>query len=135
MSSEEVLKWQDGTPVKIVGEAGHEGRATLSICDFDQDGHWDILFGQGIHLFQSKAIPEARPYATAYLMRNIGTNEAPVFERPQVLCHDQGIPIDMDRHGCWVSPILTKDGGVESLLVGGEDGRFYLFKNIKICAQ
>ncbi|MFD2554745.1 FG-GAP repeat domain-containing protein [Sphingobacterium tabacisoli] len=133
LTREEVLKWQNGTPVKIVGEAGHEGRATLSICDFDQDGRWDILFGQGVHLFQSREVAEAKPYATAYLMRNVGTNEEPLFDRPQALCHDEGQPINMDRHGCWLSPVETKDGAVKDLLVGGEDGRFYLFKNIKIC--
>ncbi|WP_166785154.1 FG-GAP repeat domain-containing protein [Sphingobacterium psychroaquaticum] len=130
---EEILRWQDDVPIKIVGEAGHEGRATLSICDIDQDGNWDILFGQGIHLSQSRAVAEAKPYATAYVMRNVGTNERPVFDRPKALCHDGDRAINMDRHGCWVSPIVTQDGALEELLVGGEDGRFYLFKNIKVC--
>lgn len=127
------LKWENGESIRIVGFAGHEGRATLSVCDYNRDGKWDILFGQGIHMFQSKEVKEAKPYATAYVLINKGTNENPVFERPKVICQENGTPINMDRHGCWISPILTKEGFVKDLLAGGEDGRFYLFKNPKTC--
>lgn len=127
------LKWENGENVRITGFAGHEGRATLSVCDYNRDGKWDILFGQGIHMFQSKEVKEAKPYATAYVLINSGTNEKPVFERPKVICQENGEPINMDRHGCWVSPVLTKEGFVKDILAGGEDGRFYLFRNPKIC--
>ncbi|MFD1628501.1 FG-GAP repeat domain-containing protein [Pseudopedobacter beijingensis] len=133
LTEEIPLKWENGENIRIVGFAGHEGRATLSVCDYNRDGKWDILFGQGIHMFQSKEVEEAKPYATAYVLINKGTNEKPVFERPKVICQENGELINMDRHGCWVSPVLTKEGFVKDILAGGEDGRFYLFKNPKTC--
>ncbi|TZF81103.1 hypothetical protein FW774_19405 [Pedobacter sp. BS3] len=133
LTEEIPLKWENGEGIRIVGFAGHEGRATLSVCDYNRDGKWDILFGQGIHMFQSKEVKEAKPYATAYVLINSGTNQKPVFERPKVICQENGEPINMDRHGCWVSPVLTKEGFVKDILAGGEDGRFYLFKNPRIC--
>lgn len=126
------LKWVNGAPIRIVGFAGHEGRATLSICDYNKDGKWDILFGQGIHMYQSKEVVEAKPYATAYILLNEGTNDEPLFERPKALYQENGNAINMDRHGCWVSPILSAEGYLVHLLAGGEDGRFYFFRNPKI---
>lgn len=127
--------WKNGDAVRIVGFAGHEGRATLSVCDYNGDGKWDVLFGQGVHMHQSKEVNEAKPYSTAYVLINKGTNQSPVFERPRVICQQDGHPIDMDRHGCWVSPILEENGRLKHLLAGGEDGRFYLFKNPELCTD
>lgn len=130
LKNEQVMLNTDSEPVRIVGYAGHEGRATLAICDYNQDGIWDVLFGQGIHMSQSKIAPGAVPYATAYIMLNKGTNKRPLFDTPKPIYQANGLKINMDVHGCWVSPILDKNDKLVDLLAGGEDGRFYLFKNI-----
>lgn len=130
--SEIPLKWANGDSIRIVGFAGNEGRATLSVCDYNKDGKWDILFGQGVHMYSSKEVIEAKSYATAYILLNVGTNNEPLFSRPKTLYQENGNAINMDRHGCWVSPILSPEGYLVHLLAGGEDGRFYLFRNPQV---
>lgn len=122
-------------PVRIVGFAGNEGRATLGICDINQDGVWDIIFGQGNHMHLSRQVPQALTYASAYVMVNKGSNEHPRFAAPSPLCDNQGISINMDRHGCWISPIMDSNYKIIDLLVGGEDGRFYIYKKPIVCAS
>ncbi|SDJ99587.1 Repeat domain-containing protein [Pedobacter sp. ok626] len=130
---EQILQNVNQQPVRIVGQAGHEGRATLAICDYNQDGIWDVIFGQGIHMSQSKIAPGAVPYSTAYLMINRGTNQKPIFDIPKPICQNNGLKINMDIHGCWISPILDKNDRLIDLLAGGEDGRFYLFRKPQVC--
>jgi uncharacterized protein (TIGR02145 family) len=127
LQSQDYVLNTSGDPVRIVGFAGHEGRATLNICDFNKDGIWDILFGQGIHMYQSKEVETARPYSTAYVMINKGTNDSPRFDQPKPILGQDGLVIEMDRHGCWVDPVLNDKYEVTKMLAGGEDGRFYLF--------
>lgn len=124
---------KEGKPLRIVGFAGHEGRATLAVCDFNKDGVWDIMFGQGIHMFQSKEVPSAKPYATPYVMINKGTNQNPEFDQPMAICQSGGAPIKMDVHGCWISLILDKNYYVKKFLAGAENGMFYMFSNIQLC--
>lgn len=120
-------------PVRIVGYAGHEGRATLGVCDYNSDGIWDVVFGQGVHMSQSKVAPGAKPYATAYIMLNKGTNEEPLFDIPKPICQENGKPINLDRHGAWIFPILNDKDNLLDLFIGGEDGRFYHFKKVTLC--
>lgn len=136
LKNEEVLKYNDGEPIRIVGFAGHEGRVTLDICDYNGDGIWDVISGQGVLLAQSSVgPPTAVEYSTPYIMINSGTNEDPVFEFPQTICQSNGEVINLDRHGCWISPLLDKKARLKKLLIGGEDGHFYMFENPRICAM
>lgn len=132
LKSEKALIDIEGKPLRIVGFAGHEGRATLNICDVNNDGVWDILFGQGVHMFQSRVVKNAKEYSTAYALINKGTNENPKFDSPKALFQSNGNEINLDRHGCWISPTLDDKGRLVDMLAGGENGKFYLFKNPKI---
>ncbi len=133
LKEKQVLFSDSGEPVRIVGYAGHSGRATLDVCDYNEDGIWDIIFGQGIHMSQCKVAPGAVGYSTAYVMINNGTNDQPRFSVPTPLCQKSGEPINLDRHGCWISPVLNENKGIKLLLCGGEDGKFYLFQNPILC--
>ncbi|MEQ7802118.1 hypothetical protein ABDJ41_20145 [Pedobacter sp. ASV1-7] len=133
--NEQVLMSNNKEPVRIVGFAGHEGRATLGVCDYNSDGIWDVVFGQGVHMSQSKVAPGAKPYATAYIMVNKGTNEEPLFDIPKPICQENGKPINLDRHGAWIYPLLNDKDNLVDLFIGGEDGRFYHFKKVTLCNQ
>lgn len=122
----------DNKLIKIVGEAGNEGRATLNICDFNGDGKWDILFGQGLHYFLSKVSPQAVPYSTLYVMINKGSNEVPVFDTPKRICSN-GNNINLDVHGAWASLQLNESGRIIKAIAGGEDGRLYPFERLDLC--
>ncbi len=133
LKEKQVLFSDRGEPVRIVGYAGHSGRATLDVCDYNEDGIWDIVFGQGIHMSQCKIASGAVGYSTAYVMINNGSNDQPCFSIPTPLCQKSGEAINLDRHGCWISPLLNKNNGIKAILCGGENGKFYFFDAPKLC--
>ncbi len=107
--------------------AGQTGRAKLVATDWDNDGDIDLMIGtsRGLSFPASatKALPDAygdERAASVLVMRNMGSNEKPVFEYAR-LVQFNGERIKLNIHSC--SPALVDLGrGVRDLLVGEEHG-------------
>lgn len=111
--------------------AGGKGRLKLQIVDWDLDGTWDLIIGTPRHgsvpnpqtgLPQSLGLPGA----AVLFLRNVGTNEEPVFEFP-TLMKFRGEPIFLGQHAC--GPVATDLGapGGPNLFVGDQEGVIYYF--------
>ena len=125
---------QDGSPIQAnFLHAGGSGRIKIVLVDWDDDGDWDILAGTPRHgsipnpetgLPQSLGLPGS----SVLLMRNVGSNEKPLFEFPKLMAF-KGEPIFLGQHAC--SPAIAdfgKDDG-KDLLVGTEEGHFKFFEH------
>ena len=125
----ELLKLATGEPIQAHGKrhGGQYGRTKLQAVDWDRDGKVDLIAGTG----RAASIPGPGGYpddtfkgdsrqATVLFLRNVGTNDNPVFEYPCVM-HYKGKKIAMGTHSC--TPLAVDLGrGELDLLVGMEDG-------------
>lgn len=123
------LAGPDGKLLKLgTPWGGQWGRAKFAITDWDGDGRWDVLFGtmRSVHasFLSGDNIPAA---ATPFLLRNLGTNEAPVFAQPVSIRKADGGLIDAGHHICAVWPTDLDGDGREDLIYGSEDGKVYYF--------
>jgi hypothetical protein len=127
----ETIRYEDGSPVKLDGLAGHSGRAKLWACDWDGDGDWDLLVGipamTNRYLFGES--PEVM-CATVVLLENVGTAEEPILSRPRYLRHRDGRPICLGWHSCAPQAIDWDEDGELELIVGAEDGKIYLIDDL-----
>jgi hypothetical protein len=125
----EVLRLSTGEAIQSHSKrfAGQWGRTKLQAVDWDSDGKLDLIVGTG----RAGSIPgpggipddtflDDRRQSSVLLMRNSGTNAAPVYEYPLVM-HFNGNKIELGVHCC--SPLAIDLGsGKLDLLVGEEDG-------------
>ena len=127
IATTQTLHVVDGAEIKLDGPTGLWGRTKLVVMDWDRDGIWDVVFGtnQSCQRFFSAAF--ARKESSPFLLRNAGSADRPVFQRP--------VPIRLGRDdlhfGVHISAIWPSDmdgDGEDDLLVGAEDGRVYVFK-------
>lgn len=121
------LKYDNGNPIRISAPCGMWGRTKFAVCDWDLDGRWDVLFGTNKGTQRVIKSVKSGTNATPFFMRNIGSNDSPVFEYPQPIKLKDGQLIDFDVHVCSVWPTDLDGDGKPDLIVGGEDGRVYYF--------
>jgi len=90
-------------------------RSAPRIHDWNEDGLKDILVG------------EVEGYV--YFLKNIGTNEAPVFDRTEKLFLKNGNFVRYPGRGPRSRLFVTdwNNDGIDDLLLGGADGRVMLF--------
>ena len=124
----EKLRYEDGSTIKTHGvytPAGGDGRGRtkINVVDWDDDGRLDLLLGVG---------PQHRsPYRGSYVLfaQNVGTNENPVFRRPEVLLWDEdGSPLEFWRHGVHMTPVDWDGDGRYELIAGADQGRIWYWK-------
>jgi hypothetical protein len=130
----ELLRLKDGTAINanFNEAAGQTGRAKLVAHDWDQDGVIDLLMGVSRRLkipasktvyYPSHFSPENK--ASVLLLRNVGTNEKPVFDYARLLEFD-GHRISLGIHCCSPAPI-DFGRGVTDLLVSEENGTIHYY--------
>ncbi len=130
----ELLRLQDGSTINanIDEAAGQTGRATLVAHDWDGDGKIDLLIGTSRGLsfpasktayYPSSFYPDHK--ASVLLLRNVGSNEKPVFEYVRLI-EFKGTRIGLGIHSC--SPAAVDLGrGVVDLLVAEENGTIHYY--------
>lgn len=113
---------------------GTWGRCRLNLYDWDGDGLLDLLIGTP----RTASIPTPErglPNGTlksyealqVLLMKNVGTNEKPVFSEP-VQFQLKGEDIYIGQHANGPTPCMLGDTtNGANLLVGCESGRFFFF--------
>lgn len=130
------LKLKDGSLISVSsGPGGLTGRCKLDFFDWDRDGVLDLV----INTCRSNAIPNRQtgfprptlgpgPLATVLFMKNLGTNERPVFDHPAPFVHaTMGIVQAGGAHESGAVATMLGGGG-PNLLVGNESGRLFLLR-------
>jgi hypothetical protein len=131
------LRLDDGSLISTTYDpAGGTGRCKLDFFDYDGDGRLDLLAGTG----RRGAIPNRQSgyplpilgqqtLNTPLLLRNVGTNERPVFAAPQPFAHaTHGLVQPGGSHESGVVGIKLGGGPGANLLVANEAGRLFLLR-------
>ncbi|MEE2659840.1 MAG: hypothetical protein VX733_15125 [Candidatus Latescibacterota bacterium] len=124
----EKLRYEDGSTIKTHGiytPSGGDGRGRtkIQIVDWDGDGRLDLLLGVGSQ--------HGSPYRGSYVLfaRNVGSNEQPLFQKPQVLLWDrEGAPLEFWRHGVHMAAVDWDGDGCFGLIAGADQGRVWYWK-------
>ena len=132
LNFEQIVEIQDeeGNAISMSGPAGFSGRLKLSIVDWDNDGTWDIVVGcqkslQRFFRTEERHAPSAAPF----WLRNIGTNDRPVFDRPRLITFKDGTPIKVNNHNFNVWPTDLDGDGLPDIIFGDDEGFiFYLYR-------
>ncbi|MDQ8192911.1 VCBS repeat-containing protein [Coraliomargarita sp. SDUM461004] len=124
------LKDITGETINLSGPGGNSGRIKLSVADWDQDGDWDIVFSSQKSLQKFFRLNgNESPTAAAFWMSNEGTNEAPVFNLPQMITFADGTPIAINKHNFNVYPTDLNEDGALDIIFGDDEGfLFYLYR-------
>ena len=119
-----LVRYRDGNLVRGCGPGGLWGRTVLCGCDWDLDGTRDLVAGTVWH--NTRLINGHFPgCATPFWLRNTGTGDEPVFERPRLITEADGTPIDLGHHKCSVWCHDLDGDGAPDLICGAEDGKTY----------
>lgn len=126
------LKMEDGMTIRAnFLAAGGTGRSKITIVDWDRDGKSDLLVGTPRHGSipnPERGLPQSKGLkgAAVVFLKNVGTNEAPVYKFPTLL-QFKGEPIYHGQHEC--GPAVWDVGQPEGpdLLVGSQDGRIFYY--------
>jgi len=127
----ERLLFDDGSEIKLDGPGGYNGRGKFYRVDWNRDGIWDIITGQpargGINRNIVDIDMPREPRAAVSVLINIGTNQNPVFSRPQTVRLANGENIYFGNHSCAPSPYDLNSDGWDDLFIGEESGtvRYY----------
>ena len=125
----EKLRYEDGDVIKthgvhLAGRLGdRRGRTKIDVVDWNGDGRWDLVLGVGPQYHSA--------FKASYLLlcRNTGTNDQPVFKRPQVLLFDDGgEPLEFWRHGVHPAVVNWNGDGDWEVVVGADKGMIWYFK-------
>jgi len=130
----ELLSLPDGSPITANADetAGQTGRAKIVPHDWDGDGQIDLLIGTSRGLsfpagkdvyYPSHHYPNHK--ASILFMRNIGTNEKPLFDYARLM-QFKGEQIGLGIHSCSPAPVDFGNGSTD-LFVSEENGtiRYY----------
>lgn len=131
------VKLENGSLIKTSADpAGGTGRCKLSFFDYDGDGLLDLVIGTG----RRSAIPNMetgyplpvlgkRTMGTPLFMKNVGTDEKPVFAHPSPFHHTgTGLLQPGGAHESGAVGTSIGGGNWKNLLVGNEVGRLYLIQ-------
>jgi len=117
-------------------KSGGTGRIKITLADWDQDGRTDLLVGTPRHASipdPEHGLPQSlgKPGSAVLLLRNTGSDVAPVFAFPETLTF-HGKAIYFGQHAC--SPALAAFGDPTQpgLIVGMETGRILYFARAEI---
>ncbi|MDP3071921.1 MAG: VCBS repeat-containing protein [Opitutaceae bacterium] len=140
------LTLDDGSLISTTYDpAGGTGRCLLDFHDVDLDGRLDLVAGTG----RRGAIPNRkngyplpvlgqRTLNTPLFLRNVGTNEKPVFAHPQPFAHStHGIVQPGGSHESGVVGTRLGGGAKTNLIVANESGRLFLLRgeNLRLMNQ
>lgn len=127
----------DGSPIITSAEpAGGTGRCKLDFFDYDDDGKLDLIIGNG----RRSAIPNketgyplpilgTKTLGTPLFMKNVGTDNNPVFEHPSPFYLDGvGLLQPGGSHESGAIGTSLGGGNQHNLIVGNEVGRLYLLQ-------
>jgi hypothetical protein len=112
--------------------SGGSGRLKLGLTDWDEDGLPDLLIGT----MCDNSVPSAKAglpmtverASMVLLMRNVGSDDAPVFQPPEFLLNPRtGGPKYFGVHSCSPAAADMNGDGKKDLLVGEEAGRIHLY--------
>ena len=127
------LRYHDGCAVRGCGVGYDLGRTTFFACDWDEDGVMDLVIGMPHNSHPWFNAMLGGGGATPLWLKNIGTDDEPVFERARLITLKDGTTIDLKAHKCspWCVD-LDGDGHLD-LVSGAEDGkiRVWLRKHLK----
>ncbi len=119
-----LVRYRDGNLVRGCGPGGLWGRSVFCACDWDLDGTRDLVAGTNWHI--SRLVNGHFPgCATPFWLRNTGTGDEPLFERPRLITEADGTPIDLGHHKCSVWCHDLDGDGAPDLICGAEDGKTY----------
>jgi hypothetical protein len=126
------LKLEDGS---FIGanflSAGGTGRLKLNLVDWDLNGTTDLIVGTPRHGSvpnPTSGLPQSLglPGAAILFLRNVGSDAAPVFRFPELMCF-KGKPIFLGQHACGPTPANLRLGKGPDLLSGEESGRLIFY--------
>jgi len=118
----EVLRYEDGSVIKLDEPGQRSGRIKLCAVDWTGTGTWDLLFG----MLRDQLVAQPFNRSTVMLLENVGTSVEPRFAKPrQVLCG--GKPLDFGVHSCTPQAVDLDGDGKPDLLVGSENGKVYTY--------
>ena len=124
----EKLRFEDGESIATGGpytpQGGDgRGRNKIQVIDWDGNGLLDLVVGVGPQpgsVFFSSFV---------LLLRNVGTNAAPVFARPEpLLFNREGRPLEFYRHTVNPCPVDWDGDGRWEILAGADLGFVWYFK-------
>lgn len=126
------LKLENGQSIRAnFLAAGGTGRSKITLVDWDRDGRTDLIVGTPRHGSipdPTGGLPQSRGLkgAAVIFLRNVGSDEAPVYQFPTML-HHKGAPIYLGQHEC--GPGIWDVGQPQGpdLLVGSQDGRIIYY--------
>lgn len=127
------LTWQDGRAIRFtVDVGGGRGRVKLCLCEWEEPGRIDLIFGTHARACvpddpKSGAPRNTTGQAGIFFARNVGTAEAPCFAPPVAMRH-KGQTIAMAMHVASPEAVDWAGQGVLDLVVGVEDGSLVWLK-------
>ena len=127
------LTWEDGRPIRFtVDVGGGRGRVKLCLCDWEDSGRLDLIFGTHARACVPDDPATGAPRNTTgqagiFYARNIGTAEAPRFAAPVAMAH-KGETIAMAMHVASPEAVDWAGRGALDLIVGVEDGSLVWLK-------
>ena len=119
--------------------AGGTGRLKINYVDWDLDGRLDLVLGTPRHGSVPDpefGLPQALglPGAAVLFLKNVGTNEEPVFRFPQLMAF-RGKPIFLGQHAA--GPAVADFGNPNGpdLIVGDQEGRIWYYSREDITLE